>query len=276
MKTVIGLDVGTSTIKIVLMNERREILCTERYAVSETENSPEDVVRSFLSRNALAPDQICRVMTTGAGASFIKGDILGIPTSRVPEVEVMAEGGLFLSGLEKAVVVSFGTGTTVASVSLENGARHAGGLALGGGTLSGLSVRLFGTDRFEDLLRLARAGDTCNADKTIGDISSEVISILPKYATASNLAKVSAETRDEDIAAGLFNMLYQAGGTLAVFEARNSGVDKIIAVGSLAALDLAKQMLTQVAEIYGYSFVFPPNAAYATAAGAALRAFREM
>ena len=85
MKTVIGLDVGTSTIKIVLMNERREILCTERYAVSETENSPEDVVRSFLSRNALAPDQICRVMTTGAGASFIKEDILGIPTVRVPE-----------------------------------------------------------------------------------------------------------------------------------------------------------------------------------------------
>ncbi len=275
MKIVIGLDVGTSTTKIVLMNEAREILCTERYAASEPGDSPGDAIRSFLSRNALTAEEICCVMTTGGGASFIKGDILGIPTFRVPEIEVMAEGGLFLSGLEQAVVVSFGTGTTVASVSQENGARHAGGLALGGGTLSGLSVRLFGTDRFEDLLRLARAGDTCKADKTIGDISSEVISILPKYATASNLAKVSRETKEEDIAAGLFNMLYQAGGTLAVFEARNSGADKIVVVGSLATLDLAEQMLTQVAEIYGYSFIFPPNAAFATAAGAALRGLRE-
>lgn len=276
MKRVIGLDVGSSTTKIVLMNQEREILCTERMTASEAADFPEAAVRSFLKEKSLRPEQICRMMITGAGASFIKGDILGIPTYRVPEIEVMAEGGLYLSGLEKAVVVSFGTGTTVASVSLTEGAQHVGGLALGGGTLGGLSVKLFGTDRFEDLLKLARAGDTRNADKSISEISHDSISILSADVTASNLAKVNAQTKDEDVAAGLFNMLYQAGGTLAVFAARNCGAEKIVAVGSLAALDLAEQMLCPVGDLYGYPFIIPKEAAFATAVGAALRGAREV
>ena len=273
MKIVIGLDVGSSTTKIAAINEAREILCAERVAASESLSSPEAAVNFFLSQKGLQPEQISCIMATGVGASFIKEDILGIPTSRVPEIEVMGEGGLFLSRLDKAVVVSFGTGTTVASASLTEGAKHAGGLALGGGTLTGLAAKLFGTDHFEDLLKLAQAGDTRNADKSISEVSHERISILPEDATASNLAKVSASTRDEDVAAGLFNMLYQAGGTLAVFEARNSGAEKIVVVGSLATLDLAQQMLSQVTQVYGYPFIIPENAAFATAIGAALRAF---
>ena len=273
MKTVIGLDVGTTTTKIVAMNEAREILHAERVTASDPAASVYSAADSLFSQNDLSPEQISCCMMTGVGASFFEGDLLGIPTARAPEIESMGEGGLFLSGLEKAVVISFGTGTTFAKASLAEGASHAGGIALGGGTLTGLAVKLFGTDRFEDLLELALQGDTLKVDKSMREVSREQVSNLPDFATASNLANVCADSRDEDVAAGLFNMLYQAGGTMAVLIAKDFGTKQSVVVGSLAGTKMAEQMLWQVGVLYNHSFIIPEHAAFATAVGAALRAF---
>ena len=273
MKIVIGLDVGTSTTKILAMNEAKEILYTERVSASEQLTSLFGAVGSLLYKTGLRLDQVCRFMTTGVGASFIEGDILGIPTSKVPEIEAMGEGGLFLAGVDKAIVTSFGTGTTFAAASFEEGVRHVGGIAMGGGTLSGLAARLFGIDRFEDLAELASRGNIYNVDKSMKEISHDQVSNLPDFATASNLAKVRANSRDEDVAIGLFNMLYQAAGTMAVLCADHFGTDQIVAVGSLATLDMAGVFLGQVGQLYERNFIIPQHAAYAPAAGAALRAF---
>ena len=45
------------------------------------------------------------------GASYVDGDIYGIPTEKVDEFAAVGTGGLALSGQEKAVVISMGTGT---------------------------------------------------------------------------------------------------------------------------------------------------------------------
>lgn len=273
MKTVIGLDAGTTTTKILVMNEDGEILYTARAVASEPQASIRSAAEKLLEETGLSPEHVSCCMMTGVGASYYHGDLFGIPTSKVPEIETMGEGGLFLAGLDKAVVISFGTGTTFAKASLAEGAQHAGGIAMGGGMLTGLASRLFDTKRFEDLLELAERGDTLRVDKSINEISQDKVAGLPDFATASNLAKVCADSREEDIAAGLFNMLYQAAGTMAVFLAREFGTDSIVAVGSLAEPAMAKEMLGNVGKLYGFDFVIPENAAFATAAGAARRAF---
>ena len=273
MKVIIGLDVGTSTTKIVAMNEEKKILRAERVTASEQLTSLFGAVGGLLYKENLSLEQVSCFMATGVGASYYKGDILGVKTIRVPEIQAIGEGGLFLAGLDRAVVVSFGTGTTFATASKEEGVQHVGGIAMGGGTLSGLAAKMFGTDSFADLLDLASRGDIHKVDKSMKEISDDKVSNLPDFATASNLAKVRATSKNEDIAIGLFNMLYQAGGTMAVFAARNFNTKQIVAVGSLAEQAMAKLMLGQVGELYDYSFIIPEKAAFAAAAGAALRAF---
>ncbi|MBO7151185.1 MAG: pantothenate kinase, partial [Clostridia bacterium] len=53
------------------------------------------------------------VMITGVGSSFVEGKLYGLPSYLVPEFTAVALGGLYLSSLEKALVVSMGTGTAV-------------------------------------------------------------------------------------------------------------------------------------------------------------------
>ena len=83
------------------------------------------------------------VMLTGMGASYVEGDVYGLPTTKVTEFDALGTGGLYLTGLEETVVGSIGTGTVFVYAGPE-GIWHIGGSAVGGGTLVGLSSRLFG------------------------------------------------------------------------------------------------------------------------------------
>jgi type II pantothenate kinase len=50
---------------------------------------------------------------TGVGASFVKRDLYGLNCARVPEFDSIGRGGLYLSGLGEAIVVSMGRGTAI-------------------------------------------------------------------------------------------------------------------------------------------------------------------
>ena len=65
----------------------------------------------------------------------MEGDIYGIPTEQVEEFTAVGVGGLALSGVEKAVVVSMGTGTAFVWAQRGGEVRHLCGSGVGGGTL---------------------------------------------------------------------------------------------------------------------------------------------
>jgi type II pantothenate kinase len=65
----------------------------------------------FLSIHKLSLQEIEKVIITGVGASFLGDQLLGLPLKKIAEFRALGYGGLFLSGLENAVIVSMGTGT---------------------------------------------------------------------------------------------------------------------------------------------------------------------
>ena len=95
-------------------------------------------------------------MLTGMGASYVEGDVYGLPTTKVTEFDALGTGGLYLTGLEETVVGSIGTGTVFVYAGPE-GIWHIGGSAVGGGTLVGLSSRLFGIRDVEVIADMAEA-----------------------------------------------------------------------------------------------------------------------
>ncbi len=267
---LLGVDIGGSTTKIVAFEAPDRILDTLLVKADDQLTSLYGAIGHLLYRCRLSLDQVSRIVLTGVGASQAEGDIHGIPTCRVREFEAIGRGGLLLSGLSHALVISMGTGTAFVRAS-EREIRHIGGSGVGGGTLLGLSSKLLGEKDIDAIVALARQGDLSHVDLSIQEISNVEIPSLPPNATASNFGKIQSTATRADLAAGLMNTIFQTVGMLAVFACLDVPEKSIVVTGSLAALPQAQPLLDGVGALYGLKFIIPKDPAFATAIGAAMQ-----
>ena len=103
---------------------------------------------------------------------------------------------------KEVIVVSMGTGSFYVKVT-ESEMKHLGGVGLGGGTICGLSAIALNTDDINEIAALSGKGDVANIDLRIGDLSREKLPGLNLDVTASNFAKADAQSKPEDVAAGI-------------------------------------------------------------------------
>lgn len=268
MKIKVGLDIGGSTTKIVGIHDGQLAYKTIVKAADPVA-SAYGAVGKLVNDNNLNIEDIEQINITGVGASFPSSPILGIKTVSVREFMATGLGGLYLSGLDRAVVVSMGTGT--AYLHAENGTvTHIIGSGVGGGTLVGLCDSAFGVGDPIKLSEIAEAGDPCNVDLTIGDITKDEIPGLPMTATAANFGKSPDAVKKEDIAAGVFNLVYQSIGTMSVLASRCCGVRDIVYTGQLTAMKQCRDYLMPFKDLYDVNFVIPEDAVFATAIGSCL------
>jgi len=268
MGIVIGLDVGGSTTKIVgLLN--KEIISQEIVRAADPVTSAFGALGKFLDVNHLQIKDIERLMITGVGASFPSGDLLGIKTVQVQEFLATGLGGLFLSGLEHAVVVSMGTGTAFVDAKPDV-VRHIIGSGVGGGTVLGLANRIVNVRDFELLTELASNGSLAHVDLTIGDISRFEIPGLSMETTASNFGKLADDVSREDLSLGIFNLVFQSIGTMAVLAARSTGIKDVVFTGQMTRVSKCRELFDVFSELYHVRFHVPELSEYATAIGAAI------
>ena len=228
MKTVIGIDVGGSTTKIVgfKYNEgKRELVAPQYVRATDPVTSIYGAFGKFTLENQLKLEQIDKVMVTGAGASYMSQPIYSLDCVAVPEFECIGRGGLYLSGLDEAIVASLGTGTALIYAHKENGevkTEYLGGTGVGGGTLIGLSRKMLGVDTIEHIEQLCEGGDLDKIDLRIKDISvNNTYKGVREDLTASNFGKLSDLANKHDIALGIANMVTETIGMMAIFAARN-------------------------------------------------------
>ena len=264
----IGLDVGGSTTKIVGM-KGTEICYKTVVKATDPVTSAFGAVGKLINDNNLQLEDIDRINITSVGAGFSAGSIFGIDTVEIKEFDATGRGGLYLSKLDHAVVVSLGTGTAYLDAS-KDGIKHIIGSGVGGGTLVGLCNSILGMDDAEKLSELAEGGNIEAVDLTIGDITKTDIPGLPMDATASNFGKVADDLTREDKAAGIFNLVFQAIGSMAVLSSRVAGIRDIVFTGQLADFKQCKQVLDTFHELYDVNFIVPDDAVFGTAIGACL------
>lgn len=221
-----------------------------------------------MNDNALTLDDVEKIMVTGVGSSYLSERLLGVPTARADEFLAIGMGGLFLSGLERAIVVSMGTGTAFVMADNDR-AVHLGGTGIGGGTLLGLSNRMLNIRNFEDIIKMAEGGSLNHIDLTIGDISRDGVTNLLPDTTASNFGKISDLATKADVAMGIINLVFQAIGMLSVFATRMENVKDIVLTGNLANVPQAKDVFGKLSSLFDVNFIIPENAEFATAVGAA-------
>jgi type II pantothenate kinase len=210
---------------------------------------------------------------TGVGASFIDRPIYSRPCRKVSEFTAVGLGGLYLSGLDEAIVVSMGTGTAFIRAQKKNGKtdiEYLGGTGVGGGTLIGLSKKMIGVDTVEHIEELCADGELDRVDLRIKDISADQSFQINEEFTAANFGKLSDMATKNDLALGILNMVAETIAMLGVFAARNFGINKVVLTGNLTSIKPITHAFEKVGDNFGISFIIPENAQYATVIGAAL------
>lgn len=265
---IIGIDSGSSNTKVVGVCNG-DIITPMRIKSHDKEKAVYEALEQYITANKIAQSDIKVIMLTGVGCENITEDVLGVPTKHVGEFDADIAGAMYGAGVENAIVVSMGTGTTIIEVKGES-KRHLGGLGMGGGTLCGLSRLLLGTDDISLITALANEGNLSNIDTTIGDICTTPLPGLPLDTTASLFDKADKNASKADIALGLIHAIVQTICSGAYLASLNSGIKDFVMIGNLTLLPQAKDVFNSFEALYGVRFIIPKHSAFATAIGAAL------
>ena len=282
MSIVVGIDVGGSTTKIVAFrheNGEKELIKPQFVKANDPMTSIYGAFGKFTDENGIALSDIDKVMMTGVGSSFVRRGLYGLECISVPEFRGIGLGGLYISGLDEALVVSMGTGTALVHAKHGGQMRYLGGTGVGGGTLMGLSKLLLNAETVEHIIEFAEAGNLTNIDLKIKDLTAEgSMSELSRDLTASNFGNVSDLATKEDISAGIVNLVLETVGMTSVFAARATGVKNVILTGNITKFNLCKTKFLEFDDICradGIKFTTPELSPYATAIGTALCGFQK-
>jgi type II pantothenate kinase len=267
-KMIVGIDIGSTITKAVLLHSDT-ILSKIKTRTVESVVSATGVLGKIIEETGISLHDIEKIILTGVGSLQIQKNIFNLPTKKVDEITAIGYGGLYLSQKESMIITNIGTGTVIIEATKEK-ITHLGGSGVGGGTILGLSKQMLHVTDFNYIVEMAKKGDISKVDLEIQDVIGSSISFLNPESTASNFGKVLDTSKEEDIAIGIINLVYQVVGVLSVFAAKMKGCKEVTITGNGSTNEPGKEVLHEVASLYGMEFFFPNNAEYTTALGAAI------
>ena len=278
MGIVIGIDVGGSTTKIVGIRDtdgKRELISPQLVKANDPLTATYGAFGKFTDENGIKISDIEKVLMTGVGSSYIKRDLYGIECVRVSEFDCIGRGGIFLSGLDNALIVSMGTGTALVHAKRGEGMKYLGGTGVGGGTLVGLSQIMVGAADIGHISEFINQGDLCNVDLKIKDMTaSGTQPVINADMTAANFGNVSDIATKADMAKGISNLVYETVGMVSIFASRSVGVTDIVLTGNLTKLSSCRAKFDEFNHLgYGVRFVVPELSEFSTAIGCAITAY---
>ena len=279
---VIGIDVGCTTTKIVGFREKKtgekELIAPQFVRATDPLTSVYGAFGKFTVQNGLSLSDIDRILMTGAGASFVSQPIYNLTCQPVPEFSSIGIGGLYLSGLDEAIVVSMGTGTAlIHAKKTDSGDRveYLGGTGVGGGTLIGLNRKMLGVDTVEHIEQLCAEGDLSNVDLRIKDISqNHLYDGINENLTAANFGKVSDLATPADLSLGIANMVAETVAMMAIFAARSFSLRDIVLTGNLTTISPIRRVFESMSDGFGVRFLIPANSQFGPVIGSALNSAR--
>lgn len=269
MGIVIGIDVGISTTKIVGISGDGKVLSPIRIRATDPVTSLYGAFGKYLHDNGIQLAEVEKVMLTGVGSAYIDEPVYGLPTAKAEEFIADGLGARYETGLDRMMVVSMGTGTSIVKCDGES-IRHIGGIGIGGGTLQGLARLLLSTDDIRQVASLAEQGDISRINVLISDISTNPLPGLPMDAIASLFGNATADAPREDIALGLIWMVLQSICSASILSSLGSGIKEFVMIGQLTLLPQCRRVFPATERLYGVKFRIPEYSEYCTAIGAAL------
>ena len=271
---VLAYDIGSTNIKVIILSIDKVNIDENINLIAKERKNNTNFVNYFydtIDRYKIDVKDIEKIIATGTGASFIGDSIDGVDIIKVDEHTAISYGGILLSGLDEAVIVSIGTGTTIVYSNLEKYNRL-GGTGLGGGTFVGLSNAIIGanTDNhriksFVELIDIAKKGNRKNVDLSIGDISNSDILNMTSDITAANFAAVNKSHNIDDLVAATLNLILE---NISLLVRVLSNKLPIVYIGTMVSDSCVRNRLIEIADYTGDKIHFVDGSEYVIAKGA--------
>lgn len=270
MKVRIGIDIGSSTTKIVAFEKERMLEPMVVRADSQVA-SLYGAFGRYLYENGLDLSNVEGVYITGVGSKHVDKPVYGCPTYKIDEFIATGTGGYYLTDKKEVIVVSMGTGSFFVKVT-ETEMKHLGGVGLGGGTISGLSAIMLNTNDIHEIAEMSRKGNVAEIDLRIGDLAKEKLPGLNLEVTASNFAKADAQSKQEDVAAGIVHLVLENVCQTAILASINTGIKDYLLIGGLTKFLECRELAQAFKNLWDVEISIPEYSDYATAIGAVIAA----
>ena len=264
----IGIDIGSSTTKIVAF-EKERMLEPMAVRADNQMTSLYGAFGSYLYANNLELSDVDGVYITGMGSKQVDKPVYGCPTYKVDEFQATGTGGYYLTDKNEVIFVSMGTGSFYVKVT-ETEMKHLGCVGLGGGTICGLSAVALNTDDIHEIAALSRRGDVAQIDLRIGDLAKEKLPGLNLDVTASNFAKADAQSKPEDVAAGIVHMVIENICQTGILASAQTGIKDYILIGGLTKFFECQKIIEAFKSLWDVEITIPKYSDYATAIGAVI------
>jgi type II pantothenate kinase len=267
----LGIDFGLSNLDLVLLEDQQP---AGRWSQPSPGPASLATLELALELTGLQPSQLASLAVTGGRHQLLPNHYQGLALRKVGEIEAVARGGLAAAGLEQALVISVGSGTSVVAAGPSQ-ARHLTGTALGGGSLRGLGKLLLGTSHPLEIDALARQGDRYQVDLSLAAALGGDLGAMAARGTAVNFGRIAEQStppQPADLAAALVGLIAQEVAIISVGAWRHSGLDHQVVVGRMIELPSFAGMLDFAWQYFGIDPrpIVPPHPGSAVALGAAL------
>lgn len=268
----VGIDIGGSTTKAVALRGK-EILGISEMPSSDPLATSIGILGKLVIMMGCSLQDVDIIALAGGRSDQLPENILGLKAVKVNEIVAAGTGGIVLTGLDEALVVSMGTGTAL--IEVRDGGkiiRHVGGTGIGGGTLIGLSRKMLSISSVGVLVEMAEKGDSKKVDLTVGDIVGNGIGILSPEMTASNLGRIGDTSSPEDLAAGITNLVGEVISSVTYLAASKLGLEeKVVLVGRIVKMPPVLKSIQRTLSSFGIKSIVPKLPEYAVAVGAGYR-----
>ena len=209
------------------------------------------------------------IAVTGGKSDSLENIYKNVEVIKINETDAIGKGVIEIySTHEPFLAISAGTGT--ACIHHQNGEfNYIGGIAIGGGTLKGLSNLALNNSSIDEVTKKAIVGHRDNVDLLIGDVVND-IGILDSSVTASNFAKLKKadDVSEDDIAAAILNMIGEVIGTIAYLNAALCGLNTVHFIGRVSTNEYIKNAIDKRLNLANMQGIFEDNIEYGTVIGA--------
>lgn len=252
-----GLDIGSTTSKGVILKDGKEIIDTVIIAAGTGTSGPERVLSELYEKSNLTQEDMEKTVVTGYGRMKYEG-----AHKQISELSCHTKGVVFLVP-DVRTIIDIG-GQDAKAMKLDDNGRLVNFIMN--------DKCAAGTGRFLDVM----AGILETKVSKLGEISSksenevQISSTCTVFAESEVISNLSSNAKIEDIVAGIHTSVVRRVATLAM---RVGIKERVVMVGGVAR---NSGVVRAMEKTLGYKIIVPELAQLTGALGAAIYAFEEI
>ena len=155
---IVAIDFGITNTDVALFNKSQY-----KFFSIPSKNANESFIDEIISLIDIDITEISQIVVTGGKSNELNESFKGVNLTKISETDAIGYGTKEIYKIENEPFITLSCGTGTACIHHQDGQfSYVGGIAVGGGTISGLSKAILDSSSLEKITDLALKGNSKN------------------------------------------------------------------------------------------------------------------